>query len=792
MTSISATPALMRVESDGNGGIRIPEKVIGNINAARAIFSQLYTNNLPRIVLMAEIDGMIAGNPPYDPVKLREANLTSMANFNTLEPRAWFERGALSYYNLLYTNESIINITVRGDAPELADIGGILSRNWNKVVREEWRSFDINMASLSAQLVKFGVSPGIWSDEKTFRWSVAELSKFLVPDQCQSDLDLMTVCCIENTVPITYLIEVYNQFKTGEETHWNKEQLMYLLCWLANTPVKNTFTPEDLVQLQQKITQGDLSFDNIYNESVPLVSLFYKENDGTISHYMFHRYFGMGDSSDFIYEFKSQYKKWQDFVVVFTQSPGEKYIHSNRGLGHKIFALSQAKMQGDCSLADLSRWASTPLVKTSPTAIRDADGIRINLGTATNIGGADFVNNTMGANIEPVIAASQYFSNMMQTNAAFSGDDPGVPDRSQQGSLAPTSEKFKALREYGVLRNQVSHFYNTCDVLFKEMTRRLVNLDATCPDYYIYKKFRDLCIEEGVPEILFKNKAGELPSSWEVSATRTAGAGSQLGHIVGMELLMPITGSFGRREQNAFKKDWIRATVGQEYIPSYTQDDEDSDEIAGGASLAVTENGLMKLSQNVLATATNDQRAHIGVHMALGRELMDQISVGVEGGGMDVVQGDKVFNLLIPHLQQHVSFLASNPFAKNFLEQIKKPLDEIVKYAQLNRRNAIKKLESDAKKAQEDQQKTAEVMNEEQRKNMKAIGDEKRADFKVNAQVERAKEANVNRKEAMDVKVQADIDNKRKVTDAEVASKAAKSGGAGSNGTVSPYVIGNE
>lgn len=762
---------MRRVEPGDNGQIIIPEKVIGNLSAARAIYYQLRTNNLNRIVLWAEMDGMFAGNPPYDPVKVREANL-NIANFNTLEPSAWLERGALSYYNLLYTNESIINIVLRGDIPELKDISQIISRNWNSVVRDKWKSFDINMASLCKQLVKFGVSPMIWNDEHSFKWRMVELNKFLVPDQCQSDLDLLTVVCVENELPVTYLIEVYNRYKDNPSgTHWDIEELKMLLCFVANNPVKNTYTPEDALTLQQKITQGDIRFDQVYNESVPLVSLLYRENDGTISHYMFHRYYGIGESNKFIYKFESQFRSFSDFCVIFTQSPGERYIHSNRGLGHKIFALSQAKMMMDTSLLDLARWASTPIVKTSPTAIKDADGIRINLGSATNIGGSELMNNSLGANIEPVIAASQYFSGMLQQNAVFSGDDPGVPDRSQQGSLAPTSEKFKALREYGVLRNQVSHFYAICDSLFSEMVRRMLHCKRSSPDYEVVEEWKRLCVLDGVPEEVFATDGKGLPKNWEVKATRTAGAGSQLGHLVSLELLTPYVGSFGRREQNSFKRDIIKATVGPEYLPAYTQDDNDADELGGGASLAQVENGMMKQGESPLATASNDNRAHVGVHLALGREIIDLIAQNV----LDVIQADKIFNVLIPHIQEHIKFLAANIFAQSFLEQVKKPLEEIIKYAALVRGNAMRALEKQADQAQKDQAETQKVLNEEQRKNLVAEADERRKDFKIASQVERAKEANATRAEVIREKTDNEIVNERRKTDAEVQSKLAKS-----------------
>jgi hypothetical protein len=765
MTSITDFYGGRRLEVT-DAGVEIPKQVINTVAAAKSIYFKLRNNHIKRIMLYAEINGMIAGNAPYDVNKLREANLTHISNFNTLEPRSLYERAGLAYWNLLFTSEKIINFTFRyPGVPEASHYAEIVGRHWDRVVRTMWRSFDTNVAVLCGQLVKFGISPIIWPDENEMHWRVVELSKFYVADQSASDLDLLSIACVETEVAIVYLMEVFNEYRNRRnETDWNIDQLEKFLIWIANNVNKDPLAVYDQTELERKLSAGDISYDRMYNETVRLVSLYYKENDGTITHFMFHR--DWDDGGEFLYKNKSQYRSFDDCLLIFTQSPGEQFIHGNRGIGHKVFSICQAKMMLDNSLVDMARWSSTPILKSPAMTVKDSEQVRFYPGVPTYIGSSEFVQNNLGANLQGVIATSQYFSNLLQQNAAFSGDDPGVQDRSL-GSLSPSQTRLQAFKEFGVLRNQVNHFYSTFDVLLRQMVIRMVNATSMEKTYDIFQEWKERCVQDGVPEELFKpRKKGMLPQYWEVHATRSAGAGSQVAEIIALQELQPLVGSFGRREQEAYKRDYIKATVGADRVAAYTQDSQDVDEVGGGASLAGLENTVMQDGKSPLFSPANDHRSHVAIHLALANQIIQ----GITEQQIDVVQADRVFTVLIPHLQEHMQALSQNIFAQAFVQQIQKTVGGVIQYAQVNRRNAVRALEAKRKQEMEDVENTRRVMTEQEREDYKVQKDEARKDFKLMAQEKRVNEANRKRAETLQQKTDATVQAIREKTRAQVAA----------------------
>lgn len=766
----SASQAIRgQITSDGVT-LKPPTNIIKTLPAARAIYYKYRSEHVKRISLYALIEGLIAGNPPYVPTELAQHGLSHIANFNTLDGRSLWERSCLAYWNLLNEAETLIKFTLRGRAPELREFEDIMAQEWDYVVRH-WPAFNTQMNTLSAQLVKFGVSPIIWPDERDFRWRVIELSKFFIPDQAQSDIEQLTAVCVESFFSAQYLFEVYEEFKDipPSESPWNIEELKGILLHIANSFAKTSYEFIDFYDLQKRLQNGDIGYDALFSDAIRVVSEYYKEYDGRISHYMFHRTY---DRGDFLYFADRQYKNFQEALVIFTASPGEYTIHSNRGLGHKIFSLCQAMNQVDCSIVDAMRLSSTPLLRGLPTGAHDFEQIRFYPGVPTNIGAAEFVPNNIGSNINQLVGGNQYLLNKLQFNTANAGEDPSRPDASV-GSVSDPQFRAKSLKEFNPLKNNIAHFYTHMDWVFQNMVLKMMQSKPGYPGYEYAREWKERCIEQGVPEETFQvrrlNPWG-MPRHLDAKASRVAGDGSTLARIMGLEYLMQIAGDFGPQESREFKRQWIMAAYGKEYVDSFVGAANESDEAAGGASLAGAENNGMQDGKSPVFSLENEHKAHFAVHMALATNVMQQI----QQQQLDVIAADKTFSVLVPHLQEHYEACKKSPFAKVFVEQNKKALGEVVTYAAMNRHNAEKAMEAQLKQAQTQQANQQKALSDEQLKEMQARADIQRADQKVQSQVERAKEANQTRAEVLKQKVLSDADNQRLKIQLDAQNKKAQ------------------
>ena len=313
------------------GKLEAPHNIIQNITGAKALYYNARGEHLKRIDLYAAIEGLFSGNPPYNPAELSRYKLSHITNFNNLDARARYERAALAYWNLLNESQYLCQFEIRrtpltatARPEDLVNWAQIMSRYWDEVVRS-WSSFNVVFNTLVGQLVKFGVSPMLWPDERDWRWRTIELSRFFVEDQAQSDIDVLTYVCVESIFTCQYLFEIYDQFKDKPKTEspWNIDELANLLVYFANTFAKteNTgFQFLDMMDIQRRVQNGDISLNAIFSDDLRIVSMLYKEYDGKVSHYMFHpRY----DNGGFIYFADRQYERMEDALIIFTASPGE-------------------------------------------------------------------------------------------------------------------------------------------------------------------------------------------------------------------------------------------------------------------------------------------------------------------------------------------------------------------------------------------------------------------------------------------------------------------------------------
>lgn len=777
-------PVRGQIVQNDDGTISIPRNVITSILSAHSIYETYRRAHLKRIALYSEIAGLFSGNTPYDPAELQAHGLGHIANFNDMSPRSRYRKASQGYWNLLYAAERVAKFTLRGNFQEAIKLANVLSDNFDKVVKS-WKPFTTVFNTLIAQLVQLGVSPVFWRDERDWRWRPIEMQRFFVAPQASTNIDDIPDLCIESVFTAQYLYDAYVRFKGKEwegpsgdpvpedelelnneskplspksdksKSPWNIKALEQFLIFYANQTIKSGSIVKDLVDLQQRIQEGSFVWESSFADGFRIVSLFKREYDGKISHYMFDRNYTSWQG-EFLYFMDRQYTNLEQALVIFTMSPGEFTIHSNRGVGHEIFAASQAVMQVNCAIVDMSKMASTPFVKTLSVGGKEFEQIRIFPGTLTNIGSAEFVPTTFGANIQQLIGSSQFLNQLIDMNVANSGDDPGLPDK-DSASISPTQAKMQSFREFGIPKNNIQHFYSFLDTVISNMAIKMLHSKQGYPGYEYAQKWKQMCIEDGVPPEIFELKGvpdTELPPHMEVKATRVAGDGSTLGTLMGLEALNPVASSFSPEGIKEYTRQYIRAVQGPEFVSAYiSADPEPGEEV----SLAAVENGIMKLTESPVVSPANDHQTHIVSHFALINDTIKNI----EGQQTTPMDGDKIFSVAVPHVSEHIQIFSKSIFAKAFMQQMEKPWKEIQKFAHDNRIKAGKMIEAAMKQKQQDAQQQQQAMGDAQRKDFTAQADAKRADFKVQSQVQRGAEANQTRAEIMKEKVQREAENMR-------------------------------
>ena len=322
------------------------------------------------------------------------------------------------------------------------------------------------------------------------------------------------------------------------------------------------------------------------------------------------------------------------------------------------------------------------------------------------------------------------------------------------------------------------NFYNQFDHVIKNMVIRLLKSNSGDPGYEYKKEWMDRCEEDGVPKELFDTaKIGfnGLPRQFRtIKASRIAGDGSTLARIMGLESLQPIAGTFNAKEMASYKQDYVEATLGPDYVETYASSEDQPDEQDGGASLAGVENFMLQQGAKPVFSIDNEQEAHAGTHMA----LLTQTVQALQQQQMSPIDANKIFMVAIPHEQEHIGAMEKAPLLyRGTLQKLVPVFNQILKLAELNKKNAEAMIQAAQKKQQEDAAKTNQVMADVQRKDMVAQHDMQLSKEKQDAAIELHKQTAEQRGEIMRTSVEKDAENKRLKVQLDAQAKNATAKG---------------
>lgn len=766
-----------------DGKLTPPHNIVTSANGLRSLYQTVFNEGLERIAIWTAIEGLLGGNAPYDQDALDKNGLSASSNFNTLSATSLVNRSINTVWNL--TNQAERLAVFEIDYPdddstteaELANYADIMSDQFSKVVRE-WQNFTGYNGVNCAQLVKFGLSVLLWTDERDWRPRVTQLNKFFVPNQTSSDIDQLTFCFFQNSYTAQYLWQCYervsNESSAGANKgtldlnqvgiegnndkykyYWNLDALKQILLFKANSNAKPDAQYMNFYDMEQAFLNSDVGYSNFFGDGIELVSCFYKEYDGMISHYMFDLYL---PGQEFVYFYDRQYHDWSEAMAIFTSSPQHSTIHANKGVGQMIFSMAQAVNQLDCTAIDMGRYAGTPMFKNNNlSAVNDPQQLMIFPGAPTNMGNVELMNNTLGANIPGVMQLSQFMEGKLERNNQLSGEDPGVPDR-DLGSISPTQARLQTYREFGLMKADISHYYNQLDFVYRTMVSKMLRSKPGYPGYEFAKKWKDKCIKKGVPQEIFDlggTKWG-LPEHLGVRAARVAGDGSTLGELIGLEGMLQLAGDFDPQQKNQFVKDWSRVMLGPDGMKKYAT--------GGGQILSQSvDAGLAQLENNDFARgqqmsgAPGEPKVHFPVHLAFASQVVQARLMD----DMTAIQANQIFEPLLPHMSETFELIKRSRFGRTFVAKYQKQWDELKKYAILNKQNAEKETRAQLEQQQRDAAATEQVMSDAQRKDFVAQSDMRRRDFESRNKMARQERESNTRAALEERKIEVNADNAR-------------------------------
>jgi len=709
-----------------------PEEVFEKVSEARIVYEKTRNQHVRRSGIYAHIQGMFDGNPPYSKSKMYRAGKEDLSNLSMRDGEAILEANALIFWSLINEVEFLANIVTtigqlkpdknlemrpqtdyvasetQYSSNEAPYYSRVISEEFDKTVRA-WPEFENNMAQKQVDMLKFGNSWSFFPDEDDWRWQAVDVWKFLVPDRTRNNIGSVTMAFAETIMNPQELWEIC---ESGSK-EWDCGLLKEFLWQKSSFYGDEGYSDMCAEEFQRQIRNGDIYCEDAYNEDIALIHALGQEYNGKVSHYIFdregHNAYLHGDedtSSEidlthdgFLFKVVGQYDQMSHAITMFNLTPGARYIHEVKGLGHKIFNIVETLTHIDNSLINAQKRSSTVLIRTKAGRNKEMKKVKFTYDGFVDIGEAEFEQNLMGTNLNPSLEVSKYFRAKLFNNNNMTGFDTSPENQRTLGEI-----RIQATKEARVQKNLIAIYYNHLDRLFEEMFRKMLNNQ----DDEAVADFIKRCIDRGVPEQVFEMKdaglgTNGLPMHFEINASRASGSGSQMADQIEMEQMMKALPTLGERGRREVQKDWIASVRGYRYIPRYMPDEDQNQQPTAEDIFANMENN--QLEEGKMLDVSPDQSAAIHLPRHIKR-AMDIMKLYKEKQ-YDLQDANTAMSALGPHITKHMQFLEMDPTRKEKYSQHRDEWNIIANFADEVKHNAMKQREAQMKEMQKQQEQMA-------------------------------------------------------------------------------------
>ncbi len=687
---------------------KAPEERIANAADARTIISQLKEAERVRSKKRAKIQGMLDGNPPYNPVSLREKGQGHRTNLNLREGEGMVDASKTPYYDLVFEVPQFAQVECEyGDNSQRnLEWGAKVGKRYHDML-DDWPGMDFHFQLHQWQMCVFGAGPLCWRDARDWRSQATKAGQILVPDDAPANLEeLETLVRPRSLMPGDLYHSIENE-KAAKTAGWNVKQVKQAIVDAApDTPS----SLHDWEYYQAQIRAGDVTW-NAKSKRVFVVDLFQKEFDGSVSHYILRdddyatiSARSINEKDDFLFKKIGRFDCFDEIICPFFYDVGTGDWHSIKGLGPKIYDFCEVSNRLTGEMIDGARIGSgITLEAADANALLQTQIVHIGGGVVIQPG-YKAVQSRIAESLQGPLAVKRDLQNTLQSNTGQYRQR--VSEENQEPTLGQA--QLNARQQAILGKGAVNRYYKTLDGWHKETLRRAIAMgkklfkthkDKTPDDYngslsYSERgalKFFQYCVRDGVPE-----EALDMQYICSIKATRAIGYGSpQMQEVVtnGLMQLLPMLNEEGR---NNVLRRRAALLVGQANVDSVVPP-------YGATSMpgndewdaTVENNDLREPGGEARVTDQQNHVIHFGIHM---KEIQDHMQA-MQAGQVDMPQLLVFLEQTGPHMNEHLAAVAGDPTRK---DQVKKMRDAIVGLAKAT--DMIKQQMQQAAEAQAKQQ----------------------------------------------------------------------------------------
>jgi len=634
----------------GKTHMHIPETRVKDCFSARQICLKMLDNDRLRARERAKVQGMIDGNQPYDPVKLRSLGQGWRTNLNFMEAHSNIQSVKTPYFALI------------GSVPHFADIRtaetGPNRELWSSTITEEftrmikrWPNFSFEMQKAQNELVKFGIGPVLLADACDWRFKALRHRDLLVPEHgaaIPSEWPYWAIRTEMQAMDLWFRVMPENA-EYSESVGWNIDQTRDAVM-LASKDIfggRITWDGRNWEQWQTAFKNNDIYMTLVASESLMVYHLFIKEYSGKLSHYI------LAENAllpDFLFRRVDRYHNTGDVLSIFRSDVGNGDYHSIRGLGRLQYQHLECTNRLKCHLFDMGIAGTAINLQAQTSKARDE--LMLMQYGPVNILPPDvqLVQNRVVGFLSDAITLDRELSSHLSANLGTFRK--GVGYGAQQSRPTATQVQQDIITTTQISEGQMILHFLDLDHLYEQMYRRASDPNTWDKEA---KRFQKCCLNRGVPMIAMRNYDF-------VRATRTAGYGSPQMRQMRSQQMLPYLGMLPETGKYNWIRDEVISIAGPEnldrYFPQQAFPTHDQWE-------ANVENGLMHAGQHVMIADGQQHAVHVDVHLTSIEQMIQAANALYQqapatSGIAAMMKLQQYVQTEVPHIQAHMNLLAND------------------------------------------------------------------------------------------------------------------------------------
>jgi hypothetical protein len=658
---------------DGSSRTRlyIPSSRVADCFSARQVCLRLLDNDRLRARERAKVQGMLDGNVPFDPNKLRTLGQAWRSNLNFMEGYSNLQKTKTPYYALI------------AGVPYYAEIrtleGGTNVDLWSKIITEEftamikeWPDFSFQMQKAQQEMLKFGIGPALMPDPYDWRFQALRHRDLLVPEHAPASITKWAFCAIRTEMAAMDLWDKVRpeNAEDAAEIGWDIDTTR-LAVQFASRDIFNgrlTWDGRNWEAWQAAFKNNDIYMSLMAAESIMVYHFFVKEYSGRVSHFI------LSENAlidGFLFKRIDRFKDFSEFLTIFRSDVGNGDYHSIRGLGRLQYQHLECTNRLKNHLFDMAMAGTAINLQAQTQKARDE--LQLMQMGPVNILPPDvqLVQNRVVGFLTDAMQVDRDFTMHLNANlGTFQRRDVGY-GTGVGAATRPTAMQVQqdVISTTQLTEGQMVLHFLDLDGHYRQMYLRAS--DPNTPDKEA-RAFQKRCADRGVPTIALRHTK-------YVRATRTAGYGSPQMRQVQASAMMPYIGMLPESGRYNWVRDQVISIAGPEnverYMPAQNFPTHDQWE-------ANMENGVMHAGQHIMIADGQKHAVHADVHLTACEQMLKMADGIYESAPLQTALGaliktQQFVNICLPHTLVHIQLLANDPLHRQEMGALQTRLNAI-------------------------------------------------------------------------------------------------------------------